>query len=139
MDHPAVVVTGTRCVCLATTPTLVAPELAPDGWHVTETISTFRDSTDDREPAVERERHFADMDDLFPDWRRDGRLLQVSTYRGTWPVYRSWPGRDAQERHPLPGLALVGDSVKPPGFPGVGASAESARLVVEAVLAGAPA
>ena len=45
MDHTAVVVIGTRCVCLATTPTLVAPELAPDGWHVTETISTFRDST----------------------------------------------------------------------------------------------
>ena len=138
-DHPAVVVTGTRCVCLATTPTLVAPELAPDGWHVTETISTFRDSTDDHEPSVERERHFADMDDLFPGWKRDGRLLQVSTYRGTWPVYRSWPGRDSQERHPLRGLALVGDSVKPPGFPGVGVSAETARLVVDAVVAGAAA
>lgn len=130
-DRPAVVVTGTRAVCLVTTPTLVAPELAPNGWHYTEAISTFRSSADDSEPKVERERHFADMDDLLPGWRESGRLLKTSMYRGPWPVYRSWPGHDPQDRFPLPGLALVGDSVKPHGWPGTGASAESARLVVE--------
>lgn len=133
-DHPAVVVTGTRAICLVTTPTLVAPELAPDGWHYTETISTYRSSLDASEPKVERERHFADMDDLLPGWRDDARLLKTSMYRGPWPVYRSWPGHDPQERFPLPGLALVGDAVKPHGWPGTGASAESARIVVEQLL-----
>lgn len=132
-DHPAVVVSGTRCVCLVSTPTLVAPELAPEGWHFTETISTFSSSLDDSDPKGEMRRHMDDVDDLLPGWRDKGRLLQTATYRGTWPIYRSWPGYDPQERFPMPGLALVGDAVKPPGWPGTGASAEGARLVVEAV------
>lgn len=134
-DRPQVVVTGTRAVCLVATPTLVAPELAPQGWHYTETISTFRSSADDSDPKAERERHFADMDDLLPGWRDRGRLLKASMFRGVWPVYRSWPGQDPQDRMPVPGLALVGDSVKPHGWAGTGASAESARLVVEQLTA----
>jgi phytoene dehydrogenase-like protein len=136
-DHPAVVVAGTRCVCLVSTPTLVAPELAPNGWHFTETISTFTSSFDDSDPKGEMERHMADVDDLLPGWRDRGRLLQTATYRGTWPIYRTWPGHDSQDRFPLPGLALVGDAVKPLGWPGTGASAEGARMVVEEILTGA--
>jgi len=135
--HPAVVTVGTRCVCLVTTPTLVAPELAPGGWHYLETISTFASSRDDADAKGELERHLADVDELLPGWRERGRLLKHQTYRGAWPVYRAWPGHDLQERLPVPGLALVGDSVKPPGLAGTGASAESARLAVEAILAGA--
>ena len=135
--HPAVVTVGTRCVCLVSTPTLVAPELAPEGWHYTETISTFASSTDDSDAKGELERHLADVDDLLPGWRENGRLLKHQTYRGAWPVYRAWPGHDPQDRLPVPGLALVGDSVKAPGLAGTGASAESARLVVGAILAGA--
>lgn len=136
-DHPAVVTTGTRCVCLAFTPTLVAPELAPEGWHYTETISTFTSSEDDSDRAGELERHLADVDDLAPAWRDGGgRVLLRSTFSGSWPVYRAWPGTDAQDRFPLPGLVLVGDSVKPPGEAGTGASAAGARLAVEGILAG---
>ena len=135
-DHPVVVVTGTRRVCLVTTPTLVAPELAPPGWHITESISTFASSADDSDPKSELTEHMADLDDLLGDWRSRGRLLQSATYRGEWPVYRSWPGTDPADRFPVPGLALVGDSVKPPGWPGTGASAEGARLAVEGILAG---
>jgi phytoene dehydrogenase-like protein len=135
-EHPAVVTVGTRCVCLVTTPTLVAPELAPAGWHFTETISTFVSSTDDSDAKGELALHLADVDELLPGWRERGRLLKRQTYRGAWPVYRAWPGHDSQDRLPVPGLALVGDSVKPAGFAGTGASAESARLVVEGILAG---
>ena len=136
LDHPVVVVSGTRAVCLLTTPTLVAPELAPPGWHYTESISTFRSSLDAAAPTVELERHHADLDDLVPRWR-EGRVLHTATYRNNWPVYRAWPGRDRQERFPLPGLALVGDAVKPQGWPGTGASAEGARLVVDELVRGA--
>src|SRR5690606_30365575 len=59
-DVPALVVTGTRAVCLVTTPTLVAPELAPEGWHYMETISTFESSEDDSDPKGEMARHLAD-------------------------------------------------------------------------------
>ncbi len=135
-DHPVVVVTGTRRVCLVTTPTLVAPELAPAGWHITESISTFASSADDSDPKGELAEHLADLDDLLGEWRSRGRLLQSATYRGEWPVYRSWPGTDPTDRFPVPGLVLVGDSVKPPGWPGTGASAESARLAVEGILGG---
>lgn len=135
-EHPAVVTVRTRCVCLVTTPTLVAPELAPDGWHFTETISTFVSSADDSDAKGELESHLADVDELLPGWRERGRLLKHQTYRGAWPVYRAWPGHDSQDRFPVRGLALVGDSVKPAGFAGTGASAETARLVVEDILAG---
>ena len=117
------------------TPTLVAPELAPEGWHFTETISTFASSLEDSDSKAELERHLADVDDLLPGWRERGRLLKHQTYRGAWPVYRAWPGHDSQNRLPLPGLVLVGDSVKAPGYAGTGASAESARLAVDALLA----
>ena len=134
--HPVVVVTGTRRVCLVSTPTLIAPELAPPGWHLTETISTFESSADDSDPKGELQAHLDDLDDLLGDWRTRGRLLQSATYRGEWPVYRSWPGTDPSNRFPVPGLALVGDSVKPAGWPGTGASAESARLAVEGIFEG---
>ncbi len=136
LDHPAVVVTGTRCVCLVTTPTLVAPELAPSDWHYTELISTFPSSADDSNPKAQRSRLMDDVDDLLPGWRDKGRLLHTATYRGAWPVYRAWPGDDPQERFPVPGLVLVGDSVKPGGWPGVGASAEGARLVAAGIIVG---
>ncbi|MDA8266830.1 MAG: FAD-dependent oxidoreductase [Actinomycetota bacterium] len=135
-DHPVVVVAGTRRVCLVTTPTLVAPELAPPGWHLTESISTFASSADCSDPKSELAEHLADLDDLLGDWRSRGRLLQSATYRGEWPVYRSWPGTDPTNRFLVPGLALVGDAVKPPGWPGTGASAESARLAVNDIREG---
>lgn len=132
-DRLAVTVTGSRAVCVITTPTLLAPELAPAGWHLTESLSTFRNSTDQSDPKGELDCHLADLDELLPRWREQGRLLQTATYRGAWPVGRSWIGHDPQERFPLPGLALVGDSVKAPGWTGVGAVAEGARLMVEAL------
>lgn len=132
-DRTVVVTTGTRCICLVSTPTLIVPELAPSGWHYTETISTFASSEDYEDPKPELERHFADMDDLLPGWRENGKLLNRSIYRGSWPVYRAWPGHDRKDRFPAPGLALVGDSVKPDGWPGVGGCAKSAELVVEEI------
>ncbi len=136
-DHPAVVVTGTRRACLVTTPTLVAPELAPAGWHYCEVISTFADSTDISDVAGERRMLWEDVDDLLPGWQRDGgRKLLTMVYKGDWPVYRAWPGHDHDDRFPVPGLVLVGDSVKPNGWPGTGASAESARQAVAGIAEG---
>jgi hypothetical protein len=63
-------------------------------------------------------------------------MLLTMVYKGDWPVYRAWPGHDAEDRFPVPGLVLVGDSVKPPGWPGTGASAESARLAVAGIAEG---
>lgn len=133
-DRLSVTVVGSRGVCIITTPTLLAPELAPPGWHFTESLSTFESSTDQDDPKAELERHRADLDELLPNWEQRGRLLQTSTYRGVWPVARTWLGHDPDNRFPLPGLALVGDSIKEPGWTGVGASAGGARLLAEAVL-----
>lgn len=130
-DHLSVTVVGSRCVCIVTTPTLLAPELAPDGWHFTESLSTFESSREQADPKAELARHMADLDELMPQWRRRGRLLQTSTYRGVWPVVRTWMGHDSDNRFPVPGLALVGDSIKGPGWTGVGASADGARILAE--------
>lgn len=136
-EHLSVTIAGSRGVCIVTTPTLLCPELAPEGWHFMESLSTFADSTVQDDPKAEIARHHADLDDLVPGWRERGRLLQTATYRGGWPVARTWAGYDPAERFPLPGLALVGDAVKGPGWTGVGASADGARLLVESALAGA--
>lgn len=131
-DHLSVTIVGSRGVCLITTPTLLAPELAPEGWHFTESLSTFESSTEQSDPKGQLARHMADLDEFMPSWRSRGRLLQTSTYRGVWPVVRTWMGHDSDNRFPTPGLALVGDAIKAPGWVGVGAAAEGARLLLEA-------
>ncbi len=133
-DDLAITVVGSRAVCIITTPTLLAPELAPPGWHFTECLSTFRDSAAQDDVQGEIARHMADVDDLLPGWRERGRLLQTATYRGEWPVARTWHGFDPTGRFPIRGLALVGDSIKAVGWTGVGASAETAKLAVEGLM-----
>ncbi len=136
-NHLSVTVVASRGVCIITTPTLLAPELAPEGWHFTESLSTFADSHEQSDPKAELARHMADLDDLLPAWRERGRLLQTSTYRGVWPVARSWMGHDVEDRFPVPGLVLVGDAVKGAGWVGVGAVADGARIAVEQIMGSA--
>ncbi|TAK31113.1 MAG: NAD(P)/FAD-dependent oxidoreductase [Chloroflexota bacterium] len=123
--------TGTRRVCLLCTPTLVCPELAPPGKHLLEAIGTLGASHGPVDMNQEIELHLQDLRDTIPGYGEKGELLMVSSYRDDWPEYRSWPGRDLPQKTPIPNLYNVGDGVKPDGWPGLSASAESARLVVE--------
>ncbi|MFQ5898208.1 MAG: phytoene desaturase family protein [Candidatus Methylomirabilia bacterium] len=77
------------------------------------------------------------MDDLaaqVPGFSEGAQVLAVNVMRGTWPAQRACAGHDLPQRTPLRGLWHVGDGVKPFGWGGASACAESARLAVLGLL-----
>lgn len=75
-----------------------------------------------------------DLAEQLPGFRGEARVLAVSVMRGSWPAQRACAGFDLPQRTPLRGLWHVGDGVKPFGWGGASACAESARLAVLGLL-----
>lgn len=118
---------GTERVSFVASPTLLAPGWAGGGpYHVTESYGMVRDETawDD-----EIEANLKDLETLTPWFRRDRHVLRINCFSGDWPCYHAVPGDDLPQRTPVEFLYNVGDGVKPDGWSGIGACAESARLV----------
>lgn len=140
-DFPgAMVIGGTRRVHFLATLTNLCPELAPRGWHLTETFGVPVDCQNARlDPKAEVEANLADLRDMFPDFDEHAELLRATTFRGDWPASHAWPGHDLPPRTPVENLYIVGDGAKPLGFSGTAACAESGRLAAEDILGrGAP-
>lgn len=76
-----------------------------------------------------------DLEEQIPEFRREARILSVNVMQGDWPAQRACAGYDLPQRTPIRGLWNVGDGVKPAGWGGASACAESARLAVEGALA----
>ena len=133
-DFPGVTIpslSGTRRISYLATPTLVAPESA-DGGHLTESYGMVRDESD--WPA-EVEANLADLEEQLPGFDRGRHVLRVNCYSGAWPCYHAVPGDDVPQRTPIEMLYNVGDGVKPDGWSGLAACAETGRLVATDILA----
>lgn len=123
---------GTRRISYLATPTLVAPESAPEGGgHLTESYGMVRDESD---WGGEVEANLLDLEEQVPGFDRSRHLIRVNCFSGAWPCYHARPGTDAPQKTPVEMLYNVGDGVKPDGWSGVGACAETARLVVDDIM-----
>ena len=86
--------------------TNVDSSLAPKGYHLVMTHQTLRSDNIKKEIDLGLE----DIEKIFGD--KDYEILLVQTFRNGFPVNRAVNGYDFDQKTPIKGLYLVGDSAK---------------------------
>lgn len=134
-DAPGIITFGkTRRLCNMANMTATCPELAPPGWHLYVAYAVPIPALGDFDDAAEVEQGLADLREIFPGFA-NAKMLSVRVMRDDWPAQRSCAGYDMPRETGVGGLWCVGDAVKAYGNGGTQACAETAKLVVEAILA----
>lgn len=118
-----------------------APELkrCPTGWNLyiaacTPRPTTFGEFDLDREVDLLKR----DVKSLFPGFEQHARILDVDVTAHDWPAQRAVTGFDFPNQTPIANLWDVGDGTKPWGDAGTASCAETAKIVVEDILARYP-
>jgi len=138
ISHPGIVTFGkTRRLCNMANLTATCPELAPAGWHQYVAYAVPVPALGDFDSDAEVELALADLRDQFKNFDA-ARILSVRVMRDDWPAQRSCAGYDLPRETGIEGLWCVGDAVKEYGNGGTQACAETAKLVVDAILARRP-
>jgi phytoene desaturase len=114
----------------------MCPEMAPDGWHLYVGTAVPKPSIGDFDEAAETELLVADLRDNIARFDERARILSIAVTRDDWPPQRAVAGFDLPHDTPLSGLWNVGDAVKEYANGGTTACAETAKLVVDKIVAG---
>lgn len=139
MTAPGIMTFGkTRRLCNIANLTATCPELAPEGWHQYVAYAVPKPAMGDFDSGAEVEEGMADLREQFPGFDDKVKMLSVRVMRDDWPAQRTGAGYDMDQATGIDGLWCVGDAVKVYGNGGTQACAETAKIVVEKVLAGAP-
>lgn len=136
VPHPGIwAFTDTERLCNLANLTATCPELAPPGRKLYEAYSAPRPSIGGEfDVDAERELLEADLRKAIPGFA-GAEVVHFKAMRGDFaPAQQAVPGRDPDVRTPLPNLVEVGDGVKPYGWIGTTACAQTARLAVDALL-----
>jgi hypothetical protein len=131
---PGIVTFGiTRRLCNLANLTATCPELAPPGWHLASRTACRcrRSATSTSAPRSRRRCRTSATSCRFPGGPRP---LDRGHARD-WPAQRSIAGLDLPPETSLANLWNVGDGVREYASGGTQACAETAKLVVERVLA----
>lgn len=112
----------------------LCPELTPGGEPLCVAFGVPRPSLGafDADETVRLMRE--DLALQLPGFTESARVLAVNVMQGSWPAQRAPAGFDLPQQTPVRGLWHAGDGVKPPGWAGASACAESARLAVLGLL-----
>jgi phytoene desaturase len=113
----------------------VCPEMAPEGWNLYVGTSVPKNPTGDFDEAAETELLLQDLRDNIDDFDERARILNIAITRDDWPPQRAVAGFDITHDTPLHGLWNVGDAVKEYANGGTTACAETAKLVVDKIVA----
>jgi phytoene dehydrogenase-like protein len=136
LEAPGIVTFGiTRRLCNMANLTATCPELAPQGWHLYVAYGVPIPAVGDFDEETEVEATLQDLRDEFEGFDHRARILSIRVMRGDWPAQRSIAGLDLPRETPLENLFNVGDGVRTYANGGVQACAETAKLVVDGVLA----
>jgi hypothetical protein len=127
--------TGTARLYGCANLTASCPELAPPGKHLFDAWSIPKPAVgSDFNPDEEVDLLYRDLEAIIPGVRSRSRLVHRKIMRGEWPADRCRPGHEPSPITPLTGLYEVGDGVKPIGWTGTTACAETARIVFDYAL-----
>ncbi len=139
VKHPGIWnFTDTERLCNLANLTATCPELAPPGRKLYEAYSAPRPSIGGEfDEAAERELLEADLRKMIPGFAEAEVVLFKAMRGDRAPAQQSVPGRDPEPTTPSPNVVEVGDGVKPYGWIGTTACAQTARTAVDALLAGA--
>ncbi|GHF55166.1 phytoene desaturase family protein [Seohaeicola zhoushanensis] len=137
MSAPGIMTFGkTRRLCNMANLTATCPELAPEGWHQYVAYAVPKPALGDFDSEAEVAEGMEDLREQFPGFDDKVKMLSVRVMRDDWPAQRSGAGYDMDQFTGIDGLWCVGDAVKVYGNGGTQACAETAKIVVEKVLAG---
>ncbi len=132
---PGIVTFGkTRRLCNMATMSATCPEMAPPGWHLYVAYAVPKPALGDFDGDAEVALALEDLREQFPGFAQ-AKMLSVRVMRDDWPAQRSCAGYDAPRETGVTGLWCVGDAVKDYGNGGTQACAETAKLVVDAIVA----
>ena len=132
---PVLVAFGkTRHVCNMASLTATCTELASGGWHMYVAYAVPIPALGDFDAKTETQHALADLREQFPGFET-ARLLSVRMMRGNWPTQPSCAGYDFPRETAVTGLWCVGDAVKEYGNGGNQSFAETAKLVVDQIVA----
>lgn len=135
LSAPGIVTFGkTRRLCNMATMSATCPELAPPGWHLYVAYAVPKPALGDFDGEAEVALTLQDLRDQFPNFH-EARVLSIRVMRDDWPAQRSCAGYDLPRETGVRGLWCVGDAVKAYGNGGTQACAETAKLVVDAIVA----
>jgi len=121
--------------CMAITES--CPEMAPPGHHLLYFVATPPSTLCPMNPEVEISEIKLDLEELFPDYERYGKILKIETRNidHFLPEGRSWqsPSFCMSYKTPVKNLYDVGDGVISGGAIGSSGSAESAKKAVDLI------
>ena len=113
----------------------MCPEMAPDGWNLYVGTAVPKPSIGDFDEAAETELLLRDLRDNIDEFDKRARILNIAVTRDDWPPQRAVAGFDLPHDTPFAGLWNVGDAVKEYANGGTTACAETAKLVVDKIVA----
>jgi len=135
-NAPGIVTFGkTRRLCNMANMTAACPELAPPGWHLYVAYAVPKPALGDFDSEAEKELGLEDLREQFPGFDAKTKMLSIRVMRDDWPAQRACAGYDLPRETGVRGLWQVGDAVKDYGNGGTQACAETAKLVVDAIVA----
>jgi len=135
MQDGVEIVMGGRRIRTVVPISKICPEVAPPGQHLlyasVEPISRIRPV----EVKCELYHIRRDLKELFPDFEKHGRILQIKLCgdKNEWPEGRTWLGYGLPLETPISNLFNVGDGCIAPGLIGTTGSVESGYRVVNII------
>jgi len=135
-NAPGIITFGkTRRLCNMANMTAACPELAPPGWHLYVAYAVPKPALADFDSEAEKAEGLEDLREQFPGFDQKTKMLSIRVMRDEWPAQRACAGYDLSRETSVRGLWQVGDAVKDYGNGGTQACAETAKLVVDAIVA----
>jgi phytoene desaturase len=113
----------------------VCPEMAPAGWNLYVGTAVPKPSVGDFDENAETALLLEDLRDEIEGFDQRARILSIAVTRDGWPPQRAVAGFDLPRDTPFEGLWNVGDAVKEYANGGTTACAETAKLVVDEIVA----
>jgi phytoene desaturase len=126
---------GSRRLAYIANFTDVCPEMAPQGWNLYVGTAVPKPSIGEFDEAAETELLLEDLRDNIDGFDHRARILNIAISRDDWPPQRAVAGFDLPHHTPFTGLWNVGDAVKEYANGGTTACAETAKLVVDKIVA----
>ena len=137
MSTPGIMTFGkTRRLCNMANLTATCPELAPEGWHQYVAYAVPKPALGDFDSDAEVEEGLEDLREQIPGFAEHAKMLSIRVMRDAWPAQRTGAGYDMDQATGIEGLWCVGDAVKVYGNGGTQACAETAKIVVDRIMAG---
>ncbi len=130
-DH--LFVTGSKRLNAMYQPTILCPDLAPEGKHLLIARSVPASSSAPIDPKEEINLCIQDLRELFPEFDKHAQILLTGTCSGEWPAMHTCPGRDIAQKTPIINLFNVGDGVKHPGYTGLPSVVKSGIIAAEEI------